>query len=557
MSMIFPLPSKLLLRGIVLAALLPVLPVGGLAAPEGVVPVPRGVSHLINGDFKLVKDGGALPQFWEPGEEGTITRMVEDGRTYLRLVAEKPGQLVRVTQTVPIPAGVRGLEFRSVFRNKDVKFGKSFVCDARAQLGFTDPEGNPLKGGVDPVFDSHAQTWREISRKFLVPEGAAFLRVTLCLNRPASGTLDVAEVRLVAMEEKEAQDMALIPVLAARKKEEDAAEVMRLLALPPVTKEIRVSGNRLVTQDGREIRLQGVNVPSLEWSPKGENVNRSIKVAVRDWKANAIRLPVSGGFWFGRGKGKEGPNDAEAYRAVVDEVVKLAAGQGAYLILDLHYYGGPKESAVEFWKDAAARYANHPAVLFDLFNEPHGISWDLWQKGGAMEVTDKTTKEVTSVQVVGMQTLVDTVRSTGARNIIVAGGLSHALNLSGILEGHALSDTAGNGIMYATHFYNWHGNWEKNFLQVAAVHPVLVGEFGADVKKMSFVPAKNQEDPYTWMPDAMGMIQKYKLNWTAFSLHPKATPVLIKDWDYEPTPFFGVFVKEALKGKTYPIQRMR
>lgn len=537
--------------------MLAVLLAGGLAARGAGAPVGGGVSYLTNGDFKLVKEGGTLPESWEPGTEGVVMRMEEDGRPYLRLVAEKPGQLVRAAQTVPIPAGVRGLEFRAVFRNKDVKFGKSFVCDARAQLGFTDPEGNPLKGGADTVFDSHAQVWRDLSRKFLVPEGAAFLRVTLCLNRPASGTLDVAEVRLLAMEPKEAEAMALIPVLAARKKEEDVAEVMRLLALPTVTPEIRVSGNRLVTRQGREVRLQGVNVPSLEWSSKGENINRSIKVAVVDWKANAVRLPVSGGFWFGRGKGKEGPNDAEAYRTMVDDAVKLAAGQGAYLILDLHEYGGPKESAVEFWKDAAARYANHPAVLFDLFNEPHGISWDLWQKGGEMEVTDKTTKAVSRVRVVGMQTLVETVRSTGARNIIVAGGLSHALNLSGILEGHALSDATGNGIMYATHFYNWHGNWEKNFLQVAAVHPVLVGEFGADVKKMSFVPAKNQEDPYTWMPDALGMIQKYQLNWTAFSLHPKATPVLIKDWDYEPTPFFGVFVKEALHGKMFPVQRMR
>jgi len=551
------MPPRFCRQAVLLAALPALLSSGGLAAPGTASPVLQEVSYVINGDFKAVKDGGVLPASWACGEEGTIARMVDEGRTYMRLAADKPGQLVMITQTVALPAGVQGLEFRSAFRNKDVKFGKSFVCDARAQLGFTDPEGIPIKGGVDQVFDSHAQAWRDISRKFLVPEGAGFLKVTLCLNRPASGTLDVSEVRLVAMDGKEAHDMAMIPVLAARKKEEDGAEVQRLLGLPPVTKEIRVSGNRLVAKDGGDVRLQGVNVPSLEWSPKGENVNRSIKVAVREWKANAIRLPVSGGFWFGRGKGKEGPNDAEAYRAIVDEAVKMVAGQGAYLILDLHYYGGPRETAVEFWKDAAARYANNPAVLFDLFNEPSGISWDLWQNGGEMEVTDKTTKEVSRVRVVGMQTLVDTVRSTGARNIIVAGGLSHALNLGGILEGHALSDTVGNGIMYATHFYNWHGNWEKNFLQVAAVHPVLVGEFGADVNKMSFVPAKNQEDPYTWMPDALGMIQKYQLNWTAFSFHPKATPVLIKNWDYEPTPFFGVFVKEALNGKMYPIQRMR
>jgi endoglucanase len=149
------------------------------------------------------------------------------------------------------------------------------------------------------------------------------------------------------------------------------------------------------------------------------------------------------------------------------------------------------------------------------------------------------------------------VRAAGAKNIIVAGGISYALDLRGILEGHALKDPGGNGIVYATHFYNWHGNWASNFLAVAERYPVLVGEFGADIKKMSFVPKNKQEDPMTWVPDALAMMQKYKLNWTAFSLHPKATPVLIRNWDYEPTPFYGVFVKDALAGKTFELQRMR
>jgi hypothetical protein len=39
------------------------------------------------------------------------------------------------------------------------------------------------------------------------------------------------------------------------------------------------------------------------------------------------------------------------------------------------------------------------------------------------------------------------------------------------------------------------------------------------------------------VPDALGLVQKYRLNYTAFCMHPKSTPVLIKDWTYEPTPF--------------------
>lgn len=156
-----------------------------------------------------------------------------------------------------------------------------------------------------------------------------------------------------------------------------------------------------------------------------------------------------------------------------------------------------------------------------------------------------------------MQALVEAVRSTGAKNVIIAGGLDYALKLEGVLDGFALTDPGGYGIMYATHFYNWHGGWQKHFLDVAEKYPVLVGEFGADVKKMSFVPGNKQESPYTWVPDALGMVQKYQLNWTAFSMHPKATPVLIKDWTYTPTDFWGKFAKAALAGEQFELKRLR
>lgn len=514
---------------------------------------------VVNGDFEAAVPADGLPPSWERKPDGQITVQKEGGIQFVRLVSQAPNQLVQISQTVPLPADVKGLVVRARFRTANVKFGKDFLCDARTRFSFVDASGQPVgKSPSDVIFNANAKVWTDIERKFLVPEGAAAIKVNVCLNRPASGTLDLDAIRLSPMDEKEADALAQAPQLAQQKKTADEAEAARMLQLPSVTRELKVSGNKLVNDQGRVVVLQGVNVPSLEWSARGENLYRSAKVALVDWKANVIRVPVHNGYWFGRGKGaKETSNDADAYRRTVDDLVKIAAGQGAYVILDLHLFGGPKADAVEFWKDAAARYANNPAVLFDLFNETTGLTWDLWQKGGPKEVKDKKTGEVSVVQVVGMQALVDAVRSTGARNIVIAGGMSFAYDLSGVLEGHALTESGGNGLVYATHFYNWHRGWEKRFLALASKYPLLVGEFGADVKKMNFVPANQQEDPYTWMPDALGMIQKYQLNWTAFSLHPAATPVLIKDWTYEPTPFFGAFVKDALAGKKFESVKLR
>ena len=516
-------------------------------------------SFIVNGDFAAVQENG-LPVGWQRrGEEGEgrIVPLREDGQSFIRLISDRPDQLVGFVQSIPIAPVVLGFDYRARFRTANVKFGKSFLCDARTRFGFYDAAGNKVQGSGEVVFDSRAQQWTEVGKKVVVPAGAASINLMVCLNRPFSGTLDVQKVELVALDAQEAGELAAKPLQAAKAKMEDEAALAQLLNLTPVTRALRVDGNRLVNADGAAVLLQGVNVPSLEWSPKGENIRRSMKVALVDWKANAVRLPVSASFWFGRGKGNVVSNDLAAYRAIVDEAVKLAAGQGAYLILDLHSYGGIKPFGVEFWADAAARYANHPAVLFDLWNEPHGITWELWQNGGEKQVIDKKTRATNTVQLVGMQTLVDTVRAAGAKNIIVAGGINYALDLRGILDGHALRDPGGRGIVYATHFYNWHGNWASNFLVVAERYPLLVGEFGADIKKMSFVPKNKQEDPITWVPDALAMIQKYKLNWTAFSLHPKATPVLISNWDYEPTPFYGAYVKDALAGKTYELQRLR
>ena len=529
------------------------------ARAEEVIPAVSDPSLLANADFHIAGTNG-VPGDWERFGDvgaGAVESLAEDGDSFVRLSVDEPGQLVGLSQTVQVPAGALGLEYRARFRNEKVKFGKSFMNDARTQFAFFDAEGKKLKGPGDVIFDSHARAWSNVTRRLVVPAGAVSMKVMIALNRPASGRLDVQEVQLVKMDEEEARALAMKPVLAAKRKAEDEAAVPGLLARPPASLALHVDGNRLVNEAGAPVLLQGVNVPSLEWSPKGENILRSMKVALLDWKANVVRLPVSASFWFGRGKDGTSSNDLQVYRTLVDDAVKMAAGQGAHLILDLHSYGGIKPFAVEFWTDAATRYANDPAVLFDLWNEPHGISWELWQNGGEKQVIDKKTKATNIVQLVGMQNLVDTVRATGAGNIVVAGGIDYALDLRGILDGHALRDPGGQGIVYATHFYNWHGNWASNFLAVAERYPLLVGEFGADVKKMSFVPATKQEDPYTWTPDALAMIQKYKLNWTAFSLHPKATPVLISNWDYEPTPFFGAFVKEALGGKKFELQKMR
>jgi endoglucanase len=318
-------------------------------------------------------------------------------------------------------------------------------------------------------------------------------------------------------------------------------------------------------KDGTPVQLQGVNVVSLEWSVRGEQVVKATQVAIEQWKANIIRLPVKEEYWFGGGA----KDDGAAYRGLVDQVVTFAANRGAYLLLDLHRFKAPKQEHIDFWKDAAARYKDHPAVLFDLFNEPHGTSWEVWRNGGFVAekrkagdednftTKDEQAKAAQGFQAVGMQALLDAVRGTGARNVVLAGGLDYAYDLSGIANGYALEDKTGNGIIYSTHIYPWKKGWQEKVLVVADKHPILVGEVGANTKKMEWLKPEWQEDAATWVPAMIGCIQKHNLHWTAFSFHPKSAPHLLTGWDYTPTPEWGEPVKRALAGEKFELDKLR
>jgi len=346
----------------------------------------------------------------------------------------------------------------------------------------------------------------------------------------------------------------------------DKANLSSCDMVMPIVKsvaELKVDGNKLKTSSGAEIWLQGVCVDSLEWSGSGDNVIQSISIAIDKWKANCIRLPMKESFWFGREDGQK--DDGDSYRKLIDSAIDTCAKRGAYLVLDLHRFGSTREEHLEFWKDAAVRYKDNPAVLFELFNEPHGISWDMWRNGGDLKDPNKKNADVNAAEnnekqegtkSPGMQAIVDAIRATGAKNIIIAGGLDWGYDLSGIMNGSALDDKGGNGIMYSSHVYPWKSDWAGKTLIAAEKYPIFIGEVGCQPEPMPW-QKNGTEDPKIWAPDMIGFIQKHKLNWTGFSFHPGCGPRAILDWQYTPSPYWGAYVKEALSGKQFEMKKMR
>ena len=524
-------------------------------------------SLVTNGNFETEqKKAAGKPADWEVPKSGSWeTEPGQAGENhFVRLQSAQPGETVMLYRLIDIPADARALELSWRQRVGDLKPGRLPWYDARIMMHFKDAAGQQLSGSPGaPATRKNAEEWTSKTTSFLVPEGAVTLEFMPSLFQVERGTLDLDDIALKPV------DPAPLVAAAARRAEEE-----RLANVPPEAPnrakwppELHVEGNKVLTQGGKPVILQGVNVVSLEFLLRGDHVLKSCQVAVDDWKSTIIRLPVKESYWFGREP--EQTDGGAAYRKLVDDAITMVANRGAYVLLDLHRFRAPKSEHAEFWTAAATVYRDHPAVLFDLFNEPHGMSWEVWRDGGF--VAEKTTpadedtfltpeekaKSARGFQSIGMQKLIDAVRATGAKNIVVPGGLDWAYDLSGIAQGYELEERGGNGLIYSTHIYPWKSNWKEKVLVVAAKHPILVGEVGCDIKKMDFIPAENQEDPYTWAPDMLGFLQQHGLHWTAFSFHPGASPVMLTGWDYTPTPFWGAFVKRALAGEQFPRDRPR
>jgi len=521
---------------------------------------PTVPSLLPNGKFELDSKGAGWPDGWAHPAGSSWEK--EGDTHFLRLKSSEPGKTVLLYELLTLPSPPPpALEFRLRVRYSDIKPGKENWFDGRIMGHFKDASGKVVKPDPGtPSFKGSSGGWVDKSYYVKVPASAHTMEIMPCLFQVASGTLDFARFEVFpAADDKLPKPPPIVP-----------SQTMTMPEVSKLPPELHASGNHLETKDGKAVWLQGLCVDSLEWTAAGEHLAQTIPVAVDQWKANVIRLPVKQNFWFGRGPWQKGDGGI-AYRKLVDDVVEAVTARGAYLVLDLHVFGAPMAEHVEFWKDAATRYKNNPGVIFELFNEPHSISWKVWRDGGPLKSDkhkDENAAENSEQQEgdvsTGMQALIDAVRSTGARNLVIAGGLDWGFDLSGVIKDYPLQDKDGaDGIMYSSHIYPWKSDWQKHTLDAAAKYPVFIGEVGnlAKWEDFKFIPESARHEPVgvesQWPRDMIGMIQKNKLNWTAFSFHPKTGPMVILDWDYTPTPYWGVYVKDALAGKQFEMKRMR
>jgi endoglucanase len=310
------------------------------------------------------------------------------------------------------------------------------------------------------------------------------------------------------------------------------------------------SGNLLVdTSTSAPIILRGVNRSGLEYCGPDEQgflsgaaICRSeIRTIVRDWDCKIIRLPFNQDFVL-RGRGGR---PGQEYRNALDQVIYWASMFGAYTLLDLQWldadrtYGGdrnfvaslPNMQSIEMWTLLAARYKDEPAVLYDIFTEPHdrldddpfplnkedGSAYADGQRAVTMKEWQPWARKLTSA-----------IRSENPDAIVFVPGINWAYDLRGMPMG--LAD-----IVYSSHVYpNKGSDWFDAFGDLSRTVPVFLGEFGGqdEPKELDFVRR------------LVAYAQQLGIGWTAWSWFND--PILVNR--YEVTRF-GDIVRRGLATK--------
>ncbi|MEO5924397.1 MAG: glycoside hydrolase family 5 protein [Bryobacteraceae bacterium] len=295
---------------------------------------------------------------------------------------------------------------------------------------------------------------------------------------------------------------------------------------------LSVDGSRVVDSKGEPVLLRGVNRSGLEYSqcsiPSAE-----LEFITQNWGGNVVRVPFN----------QDWVLNAEGYLGLLDEAIAVAARNGAYTLLDLQWLDAerafgperqfvaplPNPDTAKMWATLARRYQDNPAVLFDLFNEPHDRARDdpypLYRPDGSQYHEEHRRVSMTEWQP-WAEMLVDTIRAEAPEALIFVSGTNWAYDL----RGYPLNR---EGLVYSTHVYRNKGeDWFGAFGYLASHVPVFAGEFGGS------------ECDLEWGRQLLDYFDELGIGWTAWSFADR--PHLVDRATMQPTPF-GELVFRSLQ----------
>lgn len=335
---------------------------------------------------------------------------------------------------------------------------------------------------------------------------------------------------------------------------------------------VRVLNGRLVGLYGHPIRLLGVNRSGTQyacvegWGIFDGPTGATSLAAIRSWHANTVRVSLNEDCWLGI-NGVKAAYSGYNYRSAIRRFVGRLNTAGLRVILDLHWNAPGTRLADDqrpmpdyshapaFWHSVATWFKGNRSVVFDLYNEPYPDSnrdttaaWHCIRYGG--------TCPGVRFRAAGSQTLLNAVRSTGARNVVMVGGPEYAGQLdrwSAYKPSDPLHQLAASIHIYYLHpaSPDWspcylESCWTRTIAPLAKTTPVVIGELGEHDCSSGLINGTALSPPQDSLLSWADAHNVSYLAWSWFTGNCADEPALISSYDGTPTAY-GVGYRDHLK----------
>ncbi|MEU0852924.1 cellulase family glycosylhydrolase [Streptomyces flaveolus] len=227
-----------------------------------------------------------------------------------------------------------------------------------------------------------------------------------------------------------------------------------------VNGQLKVCGVNLCNQYNRPIQLRGMSTHGIQWFSKCYN-SASLDALATNWKADLLRIAM-----YVQEQGYE--TDPAGFTSRVNSYVDMAEARGMYALIDFHTLtpGDPNfniDRAKTFFASVAARNAAKKNVIYEIANEPNGVSW-------------------TAIKHYAEQ-VIPVIRAADPDAVVIVG--TRGWSSLGVSDGSSETEVVNNpvnasNIMYAFHFYaaSHKENYRATVSRAAARLPLFVTEFG-------------------------------------------------------------------------------
>lgn len=267
---------------------------------------------------------------------------------------------------------------------------------------------------------------------------------------------------------------------------------------------VHVCGVHLCNQYDRPVQLRGMSTHGIQWFSQCYN-NASVDALANDWKADLLRVAM-----YVQEDGYE--TDPAGFTSRVNSLVDMAEARGMYALIDFHTLtpGDPNynlDRAKTFFASVAARNAGKKNVIYEIANEPNGVSW-------------------TAIKNYAEQ-VIPVIRAADPDAVVIVG--TRGWSSLGVSDGSSESEVVNNpvnatNIMYAFHFYaaSHKDSYRAAVSRAASQLPLFVTEFGT--VSATGGGALDRASTTAWL-DLLDQLKIGYANWT-YSDAPESSAAL-------------------------------